>query len=120
MALRVESRRRLGTTALGVLALLALAGCGLLEMISGARPKPEIGNDGLPKGGFQWPAEGRISSGFGPRGNTNHDGIDIAAPEGSPVHVVADGSIIFAGILRGYGKVVIVEHTPTLTTVYAH
>jgi murein DD-endopeptidase MepM/ murein hydrolase activator NlpD len=67
-----------------------------------------------------WPASGRISSTFGPRGNAHHDGIDIAAPEGTPVRAALDGIVAYVGVLRGYGKVVILAHRDGLTTVYAH
>ena len=87
----------------------------------GSEPSPSHDGDaGFPKGGFLWPVDGQVSSSFGKRGKTNHDGIDIAAPEGTPIHAAADGGVIFSGVLRGYGKVVIVEHRPGLTTVYAH
>lgn len=70
--------------------------------------------------GFAWPIEGPVSSTFGPRGRTHHDGIDIAVPRGTPVHAAASGIVIFTGQLRGYGNTVILEHPSGLTTVYAH
>ncbi len=49
-----------------------------------------------------------------------HDGIDIAAPVGTPVHAAAAGRVIYAGRVRGYGNVVIVQHANHYATVYAH
>ncbi len=70
---------------------------------------------------FQWPiAHGVISSGFGIRDGTMHDGVDIAAPVGTPVHAAAAGVVIFAGRLHGYGRVVIIRHHHHYATVYAH
>ncbi|HZR80585.1 MAG TPA: M23 family metallopeptidase [Candidatus Binatia bacterium] len=128
MALRAEgprgTRRDLrdrGAPALGRAFLLASAlagaGCGGTAAV---QPRSMPIDEAFGRGGIVWPAEGRISSGFGRRGRTNHDGIDIAAPEGTPVHVVADGTVIFSGVLRGYGNTVIVEHRGGVTTVYAH
>jgi lipoprotein NlpD len=78
--------------------------------------EPQGGNDGL----FSWPLEGTVTSGFGPRNGSFHDGIDIAAPIGTPILAVADGQVIFSDQLRGYGNVVIVRHGAQYITVYAH
>lgn len=69
---------------------------------------------------FLWPVEGPISSKFGPRNGSFHDGIDIAAPLGTQVMAAADGKVIFSDVLRGYGNVVILRHTNGYLTVYAH
>lgn len=69
---------------------------------------------------FSWPVEGEITSLFGPRNGSFHDGLDIAAPRGTPVLAAADGQVIFSDVLRGYGNVVIVRHTGGYVTVYAH
>ncbi len=49
-----------------------------------------------------------------------HEGIDIAAPVGTPVMAAASGRVIFAGRMRGYGKIVIIQHENHYVTVYAH
>jgi lipoprotein NlpD len=69
---------------------------------------------------FGWPVAGRVLDGFGPRERGHHDGIDIAADEGSDVRVARAGRVIFSDRLSGYGNVVIVEHDRDLTSVYAH
>jgi lipoprotein NlpD len=67
-----------------------------------------------------WPVRGTVNSGFGPRGSGMHDGIDIAAPEGTPIHAVERGEVIFSDQLRGYGNIVILRHGGGLVSVYAH
>jgi murein DD-endopeptidase MepM/ murein hydrolase activator NlpD len=49
-----------------------------------------------------------------------HKGADFAAPEGTPVHAAGAGIVIVAGEQTGYGNVVMLQHGPTYTTVYAH
>jgi murein DD-endopeptidase MepM/ murein hydrolase activator NlpD len=69
---------------------------------------------------FLWPVTGTINSGFGPRGLGFHDGIDIAAPAGTPIVAIEDGEVIYSHELRGYGNMVIVRHTGGIVSVYAH
>ena len=63
---------------------------------------------------------GRWTSGFGPRGRSMHNGLDIAAPRGTPIYSTADGVVTFAGRQRGYGRVVKIRHAFGFETVYAH
>lgn len=70
---------------------------------------------------FAWPLEqGVVSSGFGMRQGTMHDGVDIAAPIGTPIHAAESGTVIFSGRLRGYGNVVILRHDDHYVTIYGH
>ena len=77
---------------------------------------------------FSWPVSGSISSpfgprvkGYGPKRNQFHDGIDIAAKSGLLVKSARSGHVIYAGSqISGYGKMVIVRHADTFSTVYAH
>ena len=57
---------------------------------------------------------------FGHKGKEGHDGIDLAAPAGSPVKTAGPGTVLFAGDQRGYGLIVLVEHDSHLITLYAH
>jgi murein DD-endopeptidase MepM/ murein hydrolase activator NlpD len=67
-----------------------------------------------------------MSSGFGMRvhplfqTNRAHLGVDYAAATGTPAMSVADGVVEFAGAQSGYGNVVIVKHSPSQSTFYAH
>ena len=70
---------------------------------------------------FAWPvAQGVVSSGFGIRNGAMHDGVDIAAPRGTPVHAADNGTVVFAGRLHGYGNTVIIQHDNHYATVYGH
>ncbi|MHB8382236.1 MAG: M23 family metallopeptidase [Candidatus Binataceae bacterium] len=70
---------------------------------------------------FAWPvAHGVVSSGFGIRNGAMHDGVDIAAPAGTPVLAADNGVVVFAGTLHGYGNTVIIQHDDHYATVYGH
>ncbi len=75
---------------------------------------------------FAWPVEGgRLWRGFGqgwPGGEgTDHDGVDIGAPAGTPIFAVADGIVAYAdNEISGYGNVVLVIHVDGAVTLYAH
>jgi murein DD-endopeptidase MepM/ murein hydrolase activator NlpD len=49
-----------------------------------------------------------------------HKGVDYAAPTGTPVHAAGDGRIRFAGTMAGYGNVIEIEHTRSITSLYGH
>jgi len=69
---------------------------------------------------------GRLGRGFGRtrRGslrNRRHKGVDIGAPEGSPIVAARDGLVAYSdNELTGYGNVVILLHREGYTTLYAH
>ena len=76
---------------------------------------------------FGMPTEGaRLTSDFGPRrdpfrrGSAMHEGIDFAAPAGTPIYATADGVVVFSGRQRGYGNIVKIRHAFGFETVYAH
>lgn len=69
---------------------------------------------------FAWPLRGRVTSGFGTRGSRGHDGIDVAARKGTPIHAAEAGRVIHSGRLGDYGNVVIVKHAGNYRSVYAH
>ena len=49
-----------------------------------------------------------------------HDGVDLAAPAGTPVHATANGVVTFAGRQTGYGNVVEIRNRPPYSTLFAH
>ena len=82
-------------------------------------PAPTAAKSNAP---LRWPvAAPRLTSAFGTRWGKNHEGIDMAAPIGTPVLAAAAGDVIYAGDhVRGYGNMVVVKHSDNLVTVYAH
>ena len=66
------------------------------------------------------PVKGTQTSPYGPRGGRNHDGLDIAAPVGTPVRAAECGIVSFSGVQSGYGNIVCVDHSSALQTCYAH
>jgi len=69
---------------------------------------------------FKWPLKGRLTSRFGMRSGRLHEGIDLAAPRGSPVRAAEAGKVIHSGRLGAYGRCVIVKHAGSYRSVYAH
>lgn len=63
---------------------------------------------------------GRVTSGFGSRWGTQHMGLDIAAPIGTPIHVPIAGTVISSGPASGFGMWVRVRHADGTVTVYGH
>ena len=49
-----------------------------------------------------------------------HQGVDYAAPTGTPVRSVGEGVVEFAGVQNGYGNVIYIDHRDRKSTVYAH
>ncbi|WP_293444720.1 M23 family metallopeptidase [Planktotalea sp.] len=62
----------------------------------------------------------RLTSGFGYRWGRMHKGTDFAAPHGTPIYSTADGVVIHADWLSGYGKLVKIQHQFGIETRYAH
>lgn len=50
----------------------------------------------------------------------SHDGVDLAAPSGTPVHATARGVVRFIGQQTGYGKVIVIQNPPPYSTTFAH
>jgi murein DD-endopeptidase MepM/ murein hydrolase activator NlpD len=74
-----------------------------------------------------WPIEGPVTSSFGEREDpfngegAFHQGIDISAHVGTPVHAPATGRVVIAGFgLSGYGREVVLDHGHGVRTVFGH
>jgi murein DD-endopeptidase MepM/ murein hydrolase activator NlpD len=73
-----------------------------------------------------WPVHGWVTSDFGGRINPItgmpkfHEGIDIAAPYGSPIYAPSDGMISFSGYKGGYGNALVLDHGYGVSTLYGH
>ena len=92
------------------------------QRLQGTKARPTW----LPTGSFRWPVSGRVTSYFGGRkspggiGSTNHKGIDIAAPRGTPVYAADGGTVTYAGWMSGYGYLVRINHGNGYETYYGH
>ena len=64
------------------------------------------------------PVEGTISSEWNP--GIGHWGVDLVAPENTPVKAVGDGTVVFAGFTSGGGHTVMVQHERNRVSVYMH
>jgi murein DD-endopeptidase MepM/ murein hydrolase activator NlpD len=71
---------------------------------------------------FRWPVRGRIISDFGAKpGGGKNEGVNLAVPEGTPVHAAGDGTVIYSGNeLKGYGNLILVRHSDGWVSAYAH
>ena len=78
------------------------------------------------KGALPWPADGQVVSFFGrqkhPTFNTyvQRKGIEIRTTEGSFIHAVMSGTVVYADWLKGYGLVIILDHGNGFFSLYAH
>ena len=68
----------------------------------------------------------RISSRFGRRYHPilgrwrSHDGVDYAAPRGTPIKAAGDGKVVWRGRKGGYGRTIVIKHGNKYSTLYAH
>jgi len=93
-------------------------------LTTSSRKNPKLWPANLVPSG--WPVEGRLQGHFGRRTDpfsgegAFHRGVDIIAPRGTPVRAAADGVVLFAAYMSGYGRLVVVDHANGLRTYYAH
>ncbi|AXR08367.1 LysM peptidoglycan-binding domain-containing protein [Salinimonas sediminis] len=67
-----------------------------------------------------WPAKGKLTGTFN-RSETGQKGIEISAAIGTPILASAAGKVVYAGNgLRGYGNLIIIKHTDSFLSAYAH
>jgi murein DD-endopeptidase MepM/ murein hydrolase activator NlpD len=76
----------------------------------------------LEPGRFSWPVEGRVLKQFGTAADgKKSDGINIAAPLGTPITAAASGTVIHAGDGVGaLGNLVLIRHEDGFVTAYGH
>ena len=69
-----------------------------------------------------WPIQGAtLSSTFGYRWHRFHEGLDLVAPVGTPIHAAEAGEVIYSGNqISGYGYMIVIKHVGNLASVYAH
>jgi murein DD-endopeptidase MepM/ murein hydrolase activator NlpD len=92
-----------------------------------AQQRVKRDNSQLPKFPFAWPVAGRISGVYGSQRVLNgqprrpHFGVDIAAPEGTPIYAPADATVLLVNpkmVLTG--KTMLLDHGLGLKSVYIH
>ena len=66
------------------------------------------------------PVTGTITSRFGRRSSGQHTGLDIANSTGTPIQAVADGTVTYAAYRGTLGRLVVIQHTNSVETYYAH
>lgn len=121
--------------AIGLSVVLALCLFVVLFVTTGVREEttdclPGRGTSsatgGVPAGSFAKPmktGEAQLTSGFGARWGTQHNGIDLAGPIGTPIYAYADGVVSKAGEAQGFGQWVVLDHNiggQVVSTVYGH
>jgi murein DD-endopeptidase MepM/ murein hydrolase activator NlpD len=73
-----------------------------------------------------WPVEGQVTGSFGERidpfngEGAFHSGVDISSSFGTPVIAPADGTVVFADFLGGYGRAIVIDHGHGITTRFGH
>ncbi|MBN8550257.1 MAG: M23 family metallopeptidase [Deltaproteobacteria bacterium] len=107
--------------------LLSLSGCSVFSSSSQRSPsavstktvKLSLARKYI--GHLLWPVpHGSISSQFGQRWSNFHEGLDIRAPEGTPIYAAHAGKVVYSDDgIRGYGNVVAIQGDG-LMTVYGH
>lgn len=86
-----------------------------------SRPKPAK-TKGFPARveKWTWPSNGKVIATFSSREQGNK-GIDFAGTKGQAVKAAADGKVVYTGsALRGYGQLVIIKHSDSFLSAYAH
>jgi len=79
---------------------------------------PAPADAGGDEGEWLWPAAGKVIGGFA---EGSSKGIDLSGRIGDPVVASAAGKVIYAGSgIRGYGNLLILQHAPGVSSVYAH
>ncbi|MCP3104867.1 peptidoglycan DD-metalloendopeptidase family protein [Myxococcus sp. K15C18031901] len=105
---------------------LEQADAELTQVVRDLKEAPAASGFGALRGKLPRPTRGIVEVGFGkvvnPRFNTVtvQKGVDIRAPAGAPVQAVAEGTVVYAGALRGYGNLLILDHGDGYHTLMAH
>jgi hypothetical protein len=104
-----------------IMASVALTGWAAAQ---GSKPSDDA-RDPLTALRLHWPVRGPINSGFGTRRSSGergdvHAGVDIGARAGTLVRAPASAIVTFAGWQNGYGWTIILEHGPSVQSLYGH
>lgn len=75
------------------------------------------------RGKLPWPVAGRIQTAYGARpgkGKPKSRGVFVSAPDGTEVHAIYQGRVVFADWLRGFGLLLIIDHGNGYMSLYGH
>ncbi|PHR65034.1 peptidoglycan DD-metalloendopeptidase family protein [Pseudidiomarina marina] len=86
------------------------------------RDEPRLAGLTERKGKMSWPTDGKVERLFGRQrsGGVTWKGVVIKADAGEPVKAIADGRVLFANWLRGYGLVIVLDHGDGYMSLYGH
>ncbi len=85
-----------------------------------ARDEQQRGELAMARAGTAALVAGRVTSCYGSRSGAKHNGVDIAAPIGTPIYAPDDGVVLDAGPASGFGLAVYIQHGDGTITVYGH
>lgn len=93
-----------------------------LHAIATAPPPPGAQRWTRGSGRFAWPVRGRVVSTFGRKGGgLVNDGVNIAAPLGTPIRAAHAGTVVYVGNeVRGFGNLILIRDASGVVTAYAH
>jgi murein DD-endopeptidase MepM/ murein hydrolase activator NlpD len=93
-----------------------------LHAIATAPPPPGAQRWTRGSGRFAWPVRGRVVSTFGRKGGgLVNDGVNIAAPLGTPIRAAHAGTVVYVGNeVRGFGNLILIRDSSGVVTAYAH
>ena len=94
----------------------------LAAIRSAQRDEPRLEGLSALKGKLSWPAAGKVQRVFGRArsGGVTWKGIVINAADGEPVRAIADGRVLYANWLRGYGLLIVLDHGDGYMSLYGH
>lgn len=123
---RIDSRRDLNAQLAGELEVAYQDLRRQLDNLASGRPAETVAIPLLPfRGDLGWPVVGRVVGRFGqpsPRlgGTAVRNGIEIAAPEGTPVRAMHSGTVGYADTFTGFNKMVILDHGANQFSLYGY
>lgn len=91
-----------------------ILGTGAAVASRGSVPRPQLDR------GFTWPVEGPVMRGLGSNGQQYHAGLDISAPQGTPIRAARAGKVTVSGWYYEYGYTIILDHGDGVSTLYGH
>ena len=121
----IDRRRDLNAQLAGELLVAQQKLESAVKAVSAGQPAEAVAVPIAPfRGALEWPVAGTLSARFGQsdqaRGGNVRNGIEIAAPEDTPVHAVHPGVIGYADAFTGYGTLVILDHGANHYTLYGY